>query len=143
RATSSRFRSDEHLIENVRRGSLSDFSVLIQRHNRSLYRVARSIVKDEHEAEEVVQQAHLAAYLHLDQFEGRSKFSTWLARIAKHEAMARLRARRRAVDSRELPSAPQTLRSTPEETASRKEIAKALESAIDELPDPCRAAFVL
>jgi RNA polymerase sigma-70 factor, ECF subfamily len=137
--------SDERVVERVRRGGASDFSVLVQRHNRSLYRVARAILKDESEAEDVVQQAHLSAYLHLNQFQGRAKFSTWLGRIARREAFARLRARRRApeptaVENLPLPT-PERL--SPEETASRKEMAKALESAIDELPLPYRAAVVL
>jgi len=139
--------SDELLVESIRLGEIDRFSVLIQRHNRRLYRVARSILKDEQEAEDVVQQTHLSAYLHLHEFEGRSKFSTWLARIATHEALARLRARRRgaaitAEDAdRSVPSGP--LPHTPEEVASQRELARTLEAAIDELPDSYRAAFVL
>ena len=137
--------SDEHLIESVRRGGVSDFSLLVQRHNRSLYRVARAILKDESEAEDVVQQAHLSAYLHLNQFQGRSKFSTWLGRIARREAVARLRARRRTAEPapvEELPL-PAPERASPEEAASRNELTKVLESAIDALPHPYRAAVVL
>lgn len=137
--------SDERVVERVRRGGVSDFSVLVQRHNRSLYRVARVILQDEYEAEDVVQQAHLSAYLHLHQFQGRAKFSTWLGRIARREAFARLRARRRAPEPRtveELPM-PTSERSSPEEAAARKEMAKTLESAIDALPLPYRAAVVL
>lgn len=137
--------SDEHLIERVRRGGVSDFSVLVQRHNRALYRVARSILKDEHEAEDVVQQTHLAAYTHLHQFQGRSKFSTWVGRIARREAIARLQARRRAPEPApvdEVP-APISQKGSPEERASRTEVAKALEAAIDALPHPYRAAVVL
>jgi RNA polymerase sigma-70 factor (ECF subfamily) len=137
--------SDERVIERVRRGGVTDFSVLVQRHNRSLYRVARAILKDDCEAEDVVQQAHLNAYLHLNQFQGRSKFSTWLGRIARREAVARLRARRRAAEPtpvEELPLAtPQG--ASPEETAARNEVARALESAIDALPHPYRAVVVL
>jgi RNA polymerase sigma-70 factor (ECF subfamily) len=137
--------SDARLIERVRRGGVSDFSVLVQRHNRSLYRVARSILQDEHEAEDVVQQTHLAAYIHLNQFQGRSKFSTWLGRIARREAVARLRARSRRPEATAIEDvpAPPSQRTSPEETASRNEMARALESAIDELPHPYRAAFVL
>jgi RNA polymerase sigma-70 factor (ECF subfamily) len=138
--------SDEHLLESVRRGEVSRFSVLVQRHNRSLYRVARSIVRDEHEAEDVVQQTHVSAFMHLHQFEGRCKFSTWLARIATHEALSRLRRRQRvsafADDGASgTPSAP--VLGTPEELVSRSELARAIESAIDELPHPHRTAFVL
>jgi RNA polymerase sigma-70 factor (ECF subfamily) len=137
--------SDESLVQSVRRGEVSRFSELIQRHNGSLYRVARSIVRDDHEAEDVVQQAHVAAFMHLHEFEGRAKYSTWLARIAAHEAFARLRHRRRvralADDGARTPSAPPS--DTPEEVLSRNELARAVESAIDELPHPYRSAFVL
>jgi RNA polymerase sigma-70 factor (ECF subfamily) len=137
--------SDEHLIERVRRGGVSDFSLLVQRHNRSLYRIARAILKDESEAEDVVQQAHLSAYLHLNQFQGRSKFSTWLGRIARREALARLRARRRTGEPAQVEelAQPAPERASPEDAASRNELTKALESAIDALPHPYRAAVVL
>jgi RNA polymerase sigma-70 factor, ECF subfamily len=137
--------SDEHLIERVRRGGVSDFAVLVQRHNRSLYRVARAILQDEYEAEDVVQQAHLSAYLHLNQFQGRSKFSTWLGRIARREAIARLKARRSAAEPAAVEDLPLTSPqgASPEEVASRSEMAKALETAIDALPHPYRAAVVL
>jgi len=137
--------SDERVVERVRRGGVLDFSVLVQRHNRSLYRVARAILQDEYEAEDVVQQAHLSAYLHLNQFQGRSKFSTWLGRIARREAVARLRARRCAPEptAAEELTLPTPDRTSPEKTVSRNEIAKTLESAIDELPLPYRSAVVL
>jgi RNA polymerase sigma-70 factor (ECF subfamily) len=138
--------SDESLVESVRLGEVSRFSVLVQRYNRSLYRVARSIVRDEHEAEDIVQHTHVAAFMHLHQFEGRSKFSTWLARIAAHEALARRRRQRRESSmGDDRPSDVPVARSpdTPEELLSRSELARALESAIDTLPHPYRAAFVL
>jgi RNA polymerase sigma-70 factor (ECF subfamily) len=137
--------SDDHLIERVRRGGVSDFSVLVQRHNRKLYRVARSILQDEYEAEDVVQQTHLSAYLHLHQFQGRSKFSTWIGRIARREATARLRARGRLAEPAAIEDvpAPESQRGSPEESASRRELIRALEYAIDELPHPYRAALVL
>ena len=137
--------SDETLVQSVRLGEVSRFSVLVQRHNRSLFRVARSIVRDDHEAEDVVQQTHVAAFMHLHEFEGRAKFSTWLARIAAHEAFARLRHRKRvralADDGARTPAAQSS--DTPEDVVSRSELARAVESAIDELPHPYRSAFVL
>jgi RNA polymerase sigma factor (sigma-70 family) len=66
----------------------------MRRYNQRLYRVARAIVKDEDEAEDVMQQAYIQAYLHLDQFSGRSQLATWLTRIAIHEALGRRRKRR-------------------------------------------------
>src|SRR5712692_4170247 len=71
----------------------------MRRHNPRIYRVARAIVKDEEEAEDVMQQAYVNAYTHLDQFAGRAKFSTWLSRIATYEAYARVRRRRRFTET--------------------------------------------
>jgi RNA polymerase sigma-70 factor (ECF subfamily) len=67
----------------------------MRHHNRRLYRVARAILRDDAEAEDVMQDAHVRAYQHLASFQGRSRFSTWLTRIAEHEALARVRKRMR------------------------------------------------
>src|SRR5918999_3077488 len=90
--------TDEEVVERVRAGETALFEVLMRRHNQRLYRAARSILGDEGEAEDVMQDAYVRSYQHLDQFDGRAKFSTWLTRIAVHEALARLRKRRRLVD---------------------------------------------
>ena len=70
----------------------------MRRYNQRLYRAARSIVRDEDEAEDVMQQAYVNAFQHLDQFAERASFATWLTRIAVHEALARRRRRGRAVE---------------------------------------------
>jgi RNA polymerase sigma-70 factor (ECF subfamily) len=64
------------------------FEIIMRRHNQRLYRVARAILRNDGEAEDVMQDADVCAYEHLDQFAGRA-FSTWLTRIAVHEALAR------------------------------------------------------
>lgn len=87
--------SDEQIVEKVVAGQTALFEVLMRRHNERLYRAARAIVKDESEAEDVMQQAYVNAYSHLRQFDRRSQFSTWLTRIAMHEALARVRRRGR------------------------------------------------
>jgi hypothetical protein len=87
--------SDEEIVARVRAGETPLFELLMRRHNQRLYRVARSILRNEPEAEDVMQQAYLSAFAHLDQFEGRARFSTWLTRIAVHEASARARRRAR------------------------------------------------
>jgi RNA polymerase sigma-70 factor (ECF subfamily) len=139
------YESDERLLERVRSGEVARFAVLVQRYNRSLYRVARSIVRDDHEAEDIVQQTHVAAFAHLHQFEGRAKFSTWLARIAAHEALSRRRQQRRvgALHDEAAAHAPGGAHETPEDLASRGELARAIEAAIDALPPAHRTAFVL
>src|SRR5215510_2278614 len=85
---------DSEIVKRVRAGDCALFEILMRRHNQQIYRAARAIVKDESEVEDVMQQAYINAYLHLDQFEARSQFSTWLTRIAVNEAIARRQKRR-------------------------------------------------
>src|SRR5215468_6038957 len=87
--------SDEELARRVAAGETALFEILMRRYNQRLFRVARAILRDEAEAEDVMQQAYVNAYTHLGQFAGRARFSTWLTRIAVNEALARLRRRGR------------------------------------------------
>src|SRR4030088_436720 len=87
--------SDELVVQRVLAGDTAMFEILMRRYNQRLYRVARSVLKDDDEAEDVMQDAYFRAYEHLRQFEGRATFSTWLTRIALHEALARKKRRGR------------------------------------------------
>ena len=87
--------SDEQVVLQVLKGQTALFEVLMRRHNERLYRAARAILRDDREAEDVMQQSYVNAYAHLRQFDGRASFATWLTRIAVHESLARLRRRRR------------------------------------------------
>jgi RNA polymerase sigma-70 factor (ECF subfamily) len=131
-------------VARVRAGETHLFEVLMRRHNQRVYRAARAILRDEGEAEDVMQDAYVRAYAHLHEFEGRARFSTWLTRIAVHEALARSRRGRRfqALDDTEAESMP-TPRSTPEQQASDHEVGALLETAIDSLSEDFRAVFVL
>ena len=148
RAASSTL-SDEEVIRRVRAGEPELFETLMRRYNQRLYRVARSIVKNEAEAEDVMQQAYVNAYTHLHQFADRARFSTWLTRIAVHEALGRLRRRRRIQEvdvSSETEGTGATLTSgepSPEQQALTGELRQLLEGAVDALPRTSRAAFVL
>jgi RNA polymerase sigma-70 factor (ECF subfamily) len=140
--------SDEQIVTRVLAGQTALFEVLMRRHNERLYRAARAIVKDDSEAEDVMQQAYVNAYSHLRQFDGRSAFSTWLTRIAVHEALARARKRRRYtnmdiedISAVEFPAPAQV--SNPERLAFARELAVVMEAAIDRLPDGNREVFVL
>jgi RNA polymerase sigma-70 factor, ECF subfamily len=143
--------SDEVLAARVRSGETSLYEVLMRRYNPRLYRVARGIVGDTSEAEDVVQQAYVNAYLHLDQFAERAKFSTWLTKIAVYEALGRVRKRQRvpmvAFESEEEPGTgvqlPAEPSPDPERQAMAGEIKELLEKAIDALPDAYRSVFVL
>lgn len=139
--------SDEDIVARVIDGQTALYEVLMRRYNERIYRAARGIVKDEDEAEDVMQQAYVNAYFHLRQFDRRAKFSTWLTKIAIHEALARARKRGRydAVDfSEEENQAVERKPSrNPEHQAFTGELRSLLESAIDELPDGLREVFML
>lgn len=141
--------SDEQVVTRVLAGQTALFEVLMRRHNERLYRTARAILRDENEAEDVMQQAYVNAYSHLRQFDGRSKFSTWLTRIAVHEALARARRRDRYTtmdpDNPNPHQFPMSVDATPdpERLAIARELGTFLESAIDRLPDGTREVFVL
>src|SRR3546814_10766776 len=125
------------------------FEIIMRRHNRMLFRVARSIVRNDAEAEDVVQETYVRAYARLGDFEGASRLSTWLARIAINEALGRLRYGRRFVaapaigngDGPEAEDALATRRSDhpdPERLAASTELRRLLERAIHDLPDGFR-----
>ncbi|MGH9321948.1 MAG: RNA polymerase sigma factor [Vicinamibacteria bacterium] len=131
--------SDETIVRRVLEGERDLYEILVRRHNQRLYRIARSIVKDEFEAEDVMQDTYVKAYAHLDQFQGRASFTTWIARIAVHEALARLRRNGRFVEWEETMGGPET----PEDDLSRRELGGILTEAIDSIPGPHRLVFVL
>lgn len=143
--------SDEEVVRRVCAGEAALFEIVMRRYNRRLYRVARAIVRDDAEAEDVMQQAYVNAYTHLDQFGERSSFATWLTRIAVHEALARNRRRARvtAVDDISELEGEEMERlfgqgiPTPEQQAMQGEMHRLLESAIDALPEGYRSVFVL
>ena len=136
---------DAEIVRRVAAGDRALFEVLMRRHNRRLYRAVRSVLKDEGEVEDVMQQAYVSAYLHLDQFRGEASFSTWLIRIAVHEALARIRRGGRFADDdtgdfmEKLPSNDRN----PEQRVADREIGRLLEEAIDQLPPEYRTVFVL
>ena len=81
--------ADEEIVQRVLAGEPVLFEILMRRHNQRVYRAIRSILRDDSETEDVMQEAYVRAYEHLSQFEGRAQFSTWLTRIAVHEALRR------------------------------------------------------
>jgi RNA polymerase sigma-70 factor (ECF subfamily) len=133
----------------VRDGETALFEILMRRYNQRLYRVARAILKDDGEAEDVMQQAYVNAYVHLHQFAERASFSTWLTKIAVYEALARS-GRRGAVERLTVfESGEDTMTSIPapapdpEHQAFASELRSLLESAVDSLPEHHRVVFTL
>ena len=138
--------SDEEIVARVLEGETPLFEVLMRRHNERVYRAARAIIRDDHEAEDVMQEAYVNAYAHLAQFDGRAKFSTWLTKIAVHEALARARRQGRCepLDDHFLETfMPPTSTPDPEQQAFGRELAALIESAVDALGDGYREVFML
>lgn len=141
--------TDEEVVDRVRAGENALYEIIMRRYNQRLYRVARAILRDDSEAEDVLQDAYVRAYEHLSQFEGRSPFAAWLTRITVHEALGRLRLRSRTQPLGE--SGPNEEFSMnlvdgsldPEQSTSQAETGRLLEQAILGLPEQYRAVVML
>lgn len=145
--------SDEEVVSRILAGELALYEILMRRHNQQVYRAVRSILRNESEADDVVQEAYVSAYRHLATFEGRARFSTWVVRIAVNAALDRRRRSARLVlvdptdeerrsESHEA-SGGGSDGDNPEEQSARRELAGLLERAIDALPEPFRIVYVL
>lgn len=131
--------SDEDIVARVLSGEVPLFELLVRRHNQRLYRATKAILRDEGEAEDVMQEAYVRAFVKLDQFAGDAKFSTWLTKIAVYEAFGRLRRRKRQEEI------PDTMKShdNPERTVHDLQVRAAIEDAVEKLSPIYRAVFVL
>ena len=140
---------DEEIVERVRAGETALYEVLMRRYNQRLFRVAVSILRDDAEAEDVMQETYVNAYQHLNQFAGLAKFSTWLTKIAVNEALARLRRRERIGGESDLEANSRIMNNVtsgipdPERQASDHQLRLVIEASIDSLPDMYRSVFVL
>ena len=142
--------SDHDLIARVRNGEGEAFEKLMRRYNQRILRTARAVLRDEAEAEDVVQETFVRAFRHLEQFEERSSVGTWLTRIAVNEALSRLRRSQRfnVLDSETNQEeggsySVESKQPGPEEQASSQELRSVLTAAIDSLSQELRTVFVL
>src|SRR6476469_1571639 len=137
--------SDEEVVARVLAGDTSLFEILMRRYNQRLFRVARGILADDAEAEDVMQEAYVRAFRELAGFRGEARFSTWLTRIACHEALARARKRRRLIPltGGNEPPEPPAETPGPERDLENRELQALLRDAVEILPDPLRAVFCL
>ncbi|HTF35819.1 MAG TPA: RNA polymerase sigma factor [Myxococcota bacterium] len=148
-ATESALLSDAEVVERVCAGETPLFEVLMRRYNQRIYRCVRSILRDEAEVEDVMQQAYLAAFGHLGEFEGRSSVAIWLTRIAVNEALSRQRTRGRFIvsgpdqDGEDAMSLWPSAAPDPEQRAIAHELGQVIETAVDALPTSYRTVFVL
>ncbi len=142
--------SDEEVIARVRAGETTLYEVLMRRYNQRLFRIARGILRDDEEAEDVTQDTYVRAYASLHQFGGRALFSTWLTKIAVYEACSRLRKQKHIQDFPANPAREyhhmESVKSSdpdPEQQTLNREAVSFLEQAVDALPDTYRCVFML
>ena len=133
--------ADTELIGKILSGDMRALEKLMRLHNRTLFRTARAILRDDAEAQDAVQEAWLKAYRSLRTFRGGSKLSTWLVRIAANEALMR----RRSAKPVDFPPVEDRISGEPgpERLAESRDIARLIETHIDALPEPYRKVFVL
>lgn len=142
--------TDEDLIRRIRRGETALYEIVMRRYNQRIYRVARAILRNDADAEDVMQEAYVRAYEHLGDFAGEAKFATWLTKIAVYEALARLRGRAKTGGPKSISDEKLHIMNTamtnerdPERQAYDQELKLVLEHAIEALPESYRSVFIL
>jgi RNA polymerase sigma-70 factor (ECF subfamily) len=142
---------DADLVQRARGRDEAAIRAIMQANNRRLYRIARGILRNDGEAEDVVQETYVRAFTHLESFRGDSSLATWLARIAMNEALGRLRKQRPSVEFSTLPPGaleaqiiqfPLAASEDPEKTMAQREIQHVVEHAIEDLPEAFRIVFI-
>jgi RNA polymerase sigma-70 factor, ECF subfamily len=141
------------LVARAKAGDMAAFADLVQHYDRRVFRMAKQITQNDDDAEDVLQESFLKAYTHLDDFQGNSKFYTWLVRIAVNEALMKLRKRRSdktvplddPIDTGEDSVVREVAvwEDNPEERYSREELAEILDQAIQSLKPAYRTVFIL
>lgn len=145
---------ENELVARARRGERGAFRAIMKRGNQRLFRVARGIMRDDDEAEDVVQETYVRAFASLDTFRGDAGIFTWLTRIAINEANGRLRRRKNTVNVDQIEAAQRTGAHvimfpnadpalTPETDVARAQVRGIIEAAIDDLPEDFRTVFIL
>jgi RNA polymerase sigma-70 factor (ECF subfamily) len=143
--------SDLDLVSRAQARDADAFRAIMRMHNQKLYRLARSIVRNDSEAEDIVQETYVTAFAHLASFRGEASLATWLSRIAINEALSRIRRKRRAAEviASESASDAQIIQfplaassDDPERSMAQRQILKLVEQATDALPDAYRTVFV-
>ncbi len=147
--------SDSAMAERIGAGDQLAFEALMRKYNGKLFRIARAILKDDSDAEDVLQEAYLEAYRHIGDFRGGSELATWLTRIVINQALMRLRKERRRssivpfrttpTHETESPEAqvPDQQSESPSARVIRAETRRMLERRIDELPVSFRTVFIM
>jgi RNA polymerase sigma-70 factor (ECF subfamily) len=153
RAVAHRLPEEAELVERARGGQAGAVRLIIRQHNQRLYRIARSILRDDSEAEDALQEAYARAFTNLASFRGEARLGTWLARIVMNEALGRLRGRRPtvaldpviatgALEAEIIPFPNANPELDPETAVAQRELRALLERAIDDLPESFRTVLV-
>ena len=152
-ATTAEVFDELPLVLRAKAGDAAAFTELVQKYDRKIYRLAKHITQNDEDAEDVLQEAFLKAYSHLDSFEGNSKFYTWIVRIAVNEALMKLRKRKsdRTVSLDEPTDTGEDTvtreiavwEDNPEQKYSREELKVILDEAVQSLKPGFRTVFVL
>jgi len=135
--------TDPEVVQRVLDGDSALFETLMRRHNQRIYRAVRAVLRSDDEAEDVLQQAYLNAYAHLDQFAGDAQFSTWLTRIAVNQALAHRRKRGIPFEDQGEIEVADTRTPDPERQAVASELRHLMEQEVESLPDAFRATFMM
>ena len=140
---------DAELAARVASGDGAAFELLMRRHNRRLYRIARSVLRDDADAEDALQESYLAAYRAIGAFRGESSLATWLSRLVLNQCFARQRREKRRdnivsiVPEPEGDDIAQADFETPDRSLVRSQLRALLQRRLDELPEAFRTVFVL
>jgi RNA polymerase sigma-70 factor (ECF subfamily) len=146
--------SDEQLVEQILAGNVNAYTPIMRRYNQRLFRIARSILSNETEAMDVVQEAHIKAYTKLNELKATEKLSSWLGAIARNEALMQLRKLKREiimseVDLEYLEAVAETSESLnsamtyPDSVLEKKQLKALINQYVDQLPQDFRIVFVL
>lgn len=139
--------TDDELVKQVLDGHVDAFELIMRRYNQRLYRIARSILRDESEAMDVVQETYVKVYYQLQQFRGPDGFASWISRIAKNEALTRLRKLKFLEFTVDDPDstlynltspAPEPL-----DALANRQLGNLIEKAIEQLPIEYRSVYVM
>ncbi|MDD8018740.1 MAG: RNA polymerase sigma factor [Bacteroidota bacterium] len=142
---------DEQIIYSILDGKKDDYELLMRRYNVRLYRIGISIVKNEEEVEDLMQETYIKAYQQLKNFKHKSKFSTWLCRIMINESLGRVKRKSKfesytendTEEAAPLHAAVAANTVTPEKQLLQKELASILENAIQKIPPTYKTVFIL
>jgi RNA polymerase sigma-70 factor (ECF subfamily) len=136
---------DSQLVPRLRQGDHEAFETVMRHNNQRLFRIARAILKDDHEAEDTVQNAYIALYSRTEEFASHSAVGAWLSRVTANSAISRLRQSSRAIalEANEELKSGSSGEPTPEDVAGSSELRRVLEKAIDTLPTGLRSVMVL